>query len=338
MADLLEKLSLHSGMRGSDLIRIIQRAPNMYKSFYIPKRTGGVRLISQPAREVKVLQRALVKALLQDLPIHDAATAYRSGRSILDNARAHARSGPILKMDFEDFFPSIHAKDWVAYCQRTGCLPKQEEVHLTTRLMFFRESGDRTLRLAIGAPSSPMLSNILMYEFDKRIVEEVAKDRVIYTRYADDITFSAPRTGYLTGVRRSVAKVLRTTQNPKLSVNESKTTFITKKYHRTVTGLTLSNEGKVTIGHENKRKVHAAVHGVTLGRLSRRQIQELAGILAYINAAEPSFLDVLRLKYGSETILQVQKGVLQGEKLPSHPPPIAPVSAYIAGDEVGDLF
>ena len=85
-----------------------------------------------------------------------------------------------------------------------------------------------------------------MFDFDLAIAEALAQDHVIYTRYADDLTFSAPRTGHLVNVEKIVRATLRALQYPKLTVNDDKTTRVTGKYGRKVTGLTLTNDGKVS--------------------------------------------------------------------------------------------
>lgn len=323
MTKILEALSVETGMRSLDLQRIMMSAPLRYKFYSIPKRSGGLRRIAQPAREVKTLQRALQKILLNDLPIHKCATAYREGISIRDNAAAHAENGPILKLDLQSFFPSLKASDWAMYCRSTGCLTDHDDIVLTSHLLFHREPGARTLRLAVGAPSSPILSNLLMHEIDLQIFSAVSGDYVTYTRYADDMTFSAPRTGFLTGVMSKVAKIIRTTKSPSLSINNSKTTYVTKKYHRTVTGLTLTNDNKVTIGRSKKRKISASVHYAMLGKLDKSELQVLSGMLAYVNAVEPAFLDSLRRKYGADTVAMIQRVVLRGTKVEPHIPPLA---------------
>lgn len=312
MSEVVRTLSIETGLPDSTVRKIMTSAPVRYKEYLIPKRSGGMRQIAQPAREVKLLQRAFISNFLVFLPIHQSATAYRVGLSIRDNAAPHIGHGPILKLDFRDFFPSIRSQDWVSYCRDSGCLGTEEDMHLTASLLFQRQSGHRLLRLAIGAPSSPMLSNILMFNFDKRITELVAKDRVIYTRYADDLTFSAPRVGFLNGVIRTVAVTMRTLKYPKLEINAEKTTLITSKYRRTVTGLTITNDDRVTIGRESKRKLHAAVHQALLLRLSSEELQVLAGTLAYVNSVEPEFLSVLRCRYGDDIIAFIQRHVILG--------------------------
>lgn len=304
--ELLMALGEETGLRQLDLQRIMVSAPHRYKVYSIPKRSGGSRQIAQPAREVKAVQRALMRVLLEELPVHAAATAYRKGISIRDNARPHAASGPILKLDLKNFFPSIRVADWVSYCGESGCLTERTDVALTAQLLFFKPKGTRSLSLAIGAPSSPILSNILMYKFDESLSEELSKDKVIYTRYADDMTFSAPRTGYLTGVMSTVARRLRRLQFPKLSINGEKTTYVTMKYHRAVTGLTLANDGRVTIGRNQKRTISASVHHAVMGTLDAEDKQMLSGMLAFINAVEPAFIGVLRRKYGNAIIADIQ--------------------------------
>jgi hypothetical protein len=306
MDKIVEALAVETGMDVALVARIMRSAPVRYKTYRIPKRTTGFREIWQPAVEVKALQRGLIEILLRDLPMHHAATAYRVGMSIKDNAMRHAGNGPILKMDFKDFFPSIKPRDWSAYCKRTGVLNDSVDIHLTSLLLFQRPKGSSVLRLAIGAPSSPFLSNALMFDFDQAIAEAVAKDHVIYTRYADDLTFSAPRTGHLVNVEKIVRATLRALQYPRLTVNDDKTTRVTRKYGRKVTGLTLTNDGKVSIGHERKRLIRAAVHHAALGKLSPASLGELKGLLGFANSAEPQFINTLRQRYGAELIQRIQ--------------------------------
>lgn len=303
MTRLVPELSARTGLQEADVRRLMMSAPGRYKRYTIPKRDGTRRPIAQPAREIKAIQRAFVSAVLDGLPVHEAAMAYRSGRSIRDNAAAHASStGPILKMDLESFFPSIRMQDWQRYCEENSLFESTEDITLSGHLLFYREPGTRSLRLAIGAPSSPAVSNILMYQFDAAVTEAVSPDQVVYTRYADDLTFSAPRTGYLTGVQSAVARVIRAQKYPKLSINAQKTTYATTKYHRSVTGLTLANDGRVTIGRDRKRMIRAQVHRATLGQLSSQDFESLSGMLAFVHAVEPQYIEVLTSTYGFEAI------------------------------------
>ncbi|KZS53033.1 retron St85 family RNA-directed DNA polymerase [Rhizobium anhuiense] len=305
MTELLRQLSTETGLAESAVRRIIANAPERYKVYHILKKNGGKRKIAQPARELKLLQRALVELLLSKLPVHPAATAYVKGRSIRDNAERHCHSGPVLKMDFKDFFPSITDRDWAAYCSQTGCLTDAEDIRLTSLLLFHRPVGGRVLRLAIGAPSSPIVSNLIMFPFDAMISEVVAVDHVIYSRYADDLTFSGPRTGHLTGVARSVKRALREIPFPTLKINAEKTTYVTMKYHRQITGLTLANDGRVTIGRDNKRALRAQLDHYSKGTMPKADVPRLAGRLAFVKSAEPSFFLNLLENHGWERIQEI---------------------------------
>jgi RNA-directed DNA polymerase len=301
---IVKFLSQATGLRPHDVEAIIHQAPVSYKRYTIAKRSGGRRAIAQPAKEVKKLQRLLAMRL-SALPVHDAATAYVRGCSIRDNAERHASNGPILKFDFKDFFPSIKSRDWESYCLTRGVFSEAEDVRLSSRLFFTKEPGSTILRLAIGAPSSPWLSNVLMYDFDKSICEQVAEDKVTYSRYADDLTFSAPRTGFLNRVENVLRRTISNLQSPRLRINDEKTVLATMKYRRVVTGLVLANDGRVTIGRERKREIRAALHHAFSGKLDHEEAGRLAGLLAYIKGVEPQYFEELTSRYGVGLIERV---------------------------------
>ncbi|MGJ5078681.1 retron St85 family RNA-directed DNA polymerase [Bradyrhizobium sp. HKCCYLS3013] len=306
MSPLINTLIAETGLSEHDILRIVSNAPRRYKTYTIPKRNGGRRIISQPARELKALQRIVVSEVLSKLPVHSSAMAYRTGLSIRDNAAAHVNNGPILKFDFKDFFPSIIAKDWIRYCKEKNIFSDPGDIGISTQLLFQKSSGSSKLRLAIGAPSSPCVSNILMSDFDTKIAQLVSQDQVTYTRYADDLTFSAKRTGFLNRVEKFLKQVLREVESPQLILNDSKTVTATKKYKRFVTGLVLANDNHVSLGHHRKRSIRAAVHHYTLGKLDLEEQVRLAGMLAFAYGIEPAFVSRLENKYSSAVLQQLK--------------------------------
>ncbi|WP_168189954.1 retron St85 family RNA-directed DNA polymerase [Brevundimonas sp. SGAir0440] len=306
--DLIGLLSRMTGLPPSAVRRIILSAPRRYKVYYIDKRSGGKREIAHPARELKLLQRAFLDAVLEDLPVHVSATAYIKGKSLKDNALPHVGAGPILKMDFRDFFPSIRAKDWIAYAREHRVFSNDHDAELSALLLFRRPKGESVLRLSVGAPTSPALSNILMYNFDQAVWASVGERFVTYTRYADDMTFSAARTGFLQGVQTRVSAIIREMSYPKLELNHQKTRFVTEKYHRDVTGLTLSLDNRVTIGQLRKRNIRAGLHQAKLGQLSREELQTLSGHIAFAADIEPEYIGKMKERYGEDLLDWITKG------------------------------
>ncbi|MEE2953012.1 MAG: retron St85 family RNA-directed DNA polymerase [Pseudomonadota bacterium] len=299
MTELIRTLAFKTGMPEGRIRTIIRSAPERYKIFYVDKKSGrGKREIAQPARELKFIQRETLSIYAERLPLHDACIAYRAGLSIRDNALIHCGHSPIMKMDFKDFFPSITAQDWRQYFLEMQ-LGSDEELSLTTRIFFMRPKGGRLLRLAIGAPSSPTISNALLYKFDDLVSSKCKSEKIRYSRYADDLTFSAPRTGYLNSVEAIVRDTLREILYPKIAINPSKTNLVTTRYGRRVTGLTLANDGRVTIGRERKRLIRAMLHRFMTTEFSDSEEKYLAGLLAFAKSSEPDYYYSMLNKYGS---------------------------------------
>ena len=91
-----------------EVIKFAGTAPHRYKVYNIPKRNSSKsRTIAHPSRELKFIQRLLIRDFGGTLRVHNSAFAYRKGKSIKDNALQHLKSHYLLKMDFQNFFPSI---------------------------------------------------------------------------------------------------------------------------------------------------------------------------------------------------------------------------------------
>jgi hypothetical protein len=300
MGDLLQIVSRDLLVPLHDLYYLVRSAPYRYKVYEIEKRQPGKkRIIAQPAREVKRLQYWVTANILRRYPIHPAALAYRKGKSILNNARAHAKKRYLLKLDFKDFFHSIKANDFRNFIE--GHDPKDldnSDIESLTRILFWKMTREGDLVLSIGAPSSPMLSNILLYEFDRRVTEYCKRIRVTYTRYADDLTFSTNRKNLLGDVEGKIDEICSELPYPRLRLNREKRVHASKAASRRVTGLVLSNDGSVSLGHQRKRHLHAAVHHFKHGKLSPDETKALAGMLAFVHSVEPKFLGTLARKYG----------------------------------------
>ena len=311
MANLLTSLGVAVLLPHEELMSLIRSAPHRYKVYSIPKRSPGqFRIIAQPAREVKALQYWVMKNMLGKFEVHPSATGYREGCSIADNAKPHTHGRFLLKLDFKDFFPSLKARDFKRYLKTNKAELDKESIEALCRILFWKPKGTQDLCLSIGAPSSPMLSNILMRDFDRRIFKFCSANHVTYTRYADDLTFSAERSHQLALVERAVVDLLNRLKSPALTINRKKTVRVSKRDARRVTGLVLTNDRKVSLGHEQKRTIRARVHHFATNRLDADETLKLRGMLNYVNSVEPAFVRRLRKKYGASTIRRLQTGQL----------------------------
>ena len=288
--DLIAQMSSEFGMLPTHLKSIIRTAPIRYKVFFIPKRSGGLREVAQPAREVKAIQRWLMHRMVQILPLHHAATAYRPGGSIKQNALRHLDSNYMLKMDFRNFFPSILMADIIrhleVYCGQQYDL---SAIKLIAYVCAWAPKRQMPLRLCIGAPSSPVLSNSIMFDFDVRLESKAREDGISYTRYADDLALSADNSGALNGYPKLVQEIADGLEYPRLLLNETKTVFASRAGRRIITGVTLTADHRLSIGRERKRKIRAMYHHMILGNLSVDEQQELAGLIAFAEDIEPGF-------------------------------------------------
>lgn len=291
------------GLNQLQFERLVERAPYSYKTYEIPKRTGGTRTIAQPAKETKLVQYWLIENIFSRLRIHQAATAYKSGASIQSNAAVHAANTYISKLDFKDFFPSISDSDLIdVLFQNLGEDLLQSDAAWIARVCCIRLRPSSSLCLSIGAPSSPVLSNALMHNFDARMHAWSSERGVAYTRYADDLTFSSNSMRMGARIEAEVKKQLQELHHSNILINTKKTTHLTKKHQRRVTGLVITNEGKLSLGRDRKRHISVLLHKFSLQQLSEDETYWLQGILGHAKNVEPSFVRSMSQKYGADLL------------------------------------
>lgn len=313
MGNLLKKIATEFGLSTLEATVLVRSAPKRYKVFQIDKRDGSKRTVAQPAKELKIIQRWLVKDVISDLPIHDAATAYRPNRGIKYNALKHAKNSYLLKMDFKKYFPSIKGNDLAQHIDKylDGRFDSSDISIICNIALWWPKGseakGPEGLELCIGGPSSPFISNSIAYDFDVIISNECDRRGVTYTRYADDLSFSTNEKDILGGIEDFVLTTCKDVGYPHLTINAEKTVHVSKKHKRFVTGVTLSNEGNISLGRERKRKIRSAIHKYIHGALSPEMIMQLRGIIAFALDVEPSFVSSMRNKYGDKTIQEILK-------------------------------
>lgn len=298
--NILTLVSNETGISLERLSLITRTADFRYKSYTIPKRTGGNRPIQHPARELKFLQRWVIEHILVCAPVHSAATAYFKDASVMKNAMIHLKGRFFLKIDFVDFFSSITFSDVTALLRQ---LPSNGLFSLTDEdVEIIGSIVTRHRRLPIGAPSSPIISNAVMYGFDEAMARLAVQHECVYSRYADDLVFSTKAPRVLERLLKDVRRYVSAQSYPKLQINEGKVVFTSKKRRVRITGLVVDCNNRISVGRQEKRKIKALIHQFIGGNLDVAKVSYLKGYLGYIKGVEPNFLGVLQKKYGSEVI------------------------------------
>lgn len=289
----------------SDMLKKVRRTgPKMYKVYTIPKRNGGKRTIAHPSKMLKAVQRALVQFLEDKLPVHSSSYAYRYGVGIKDNAKKHMDNPYFLKMDLSNFFNSIDTDLFIKQLERYEISLRKADLDLICKGAFWSPTKSIYGRfiLSVGAPSSPLISNFIMNEFDE-IISSICKHlHVEYTRYADDLFFSTKIDGVLFKLPKIVEYVLSTTYDNKLMVNVLKTKFSSKAHNRHVTGITITNENTLSLGRSRKRMIASLIHRYILEQLDYDGKKRLQGLLSFAKHIEPLFVERLKIKYSSRII------------------------------------
>ncbi|CAA6800089.1 MAG: Retron-type reverse transcriptase [uncultured Thiotrichaceae bacterium] len=291
------------------VMRYLKSASKKYKVYSILKRTHGRRIIAQPAKELKQYQNIFLDT--HSLPVHSCAYAYKKGVSIKENAQQHVENNYLLKMDLENFFNSITPDIlWNQWEDHFGWKFQSIEKVLLEQTLFWSTSKKLNrgkLVLSVGAPSSPALSNLCMYSFDRELQEICQTYGVSYTRYADDLTFSTQLKGRLIKFPDYVENLLNKHFSKKILINNRKTVFTSKAHNRHVTGITLANNGVISLGRKRKRYIKHLMHQFILGNIDDEERMHLRGLLAFSNHIEPSFISTLRNKYGNDVVQRVSE-------------------------------
>ena len=293
---ILEQIAKQLALPVPFLEKLAKTASFRYKEYTIPKKTGGERTIHHPARELKLVQNWLLQNVFVTLPTHVAATAYAKGSTIRRNAEIHVANNYLLRVDFRNFFPSLKGTDVMAALR--GNQNTAAGAGVTAQdIDFMRKILCRFDSLTIGAPTSPQLSNAIMFEFDTAWSEIAQNLDVAYTRYADDLYFSTNQPNILSEVLERLRESLKEGTTPTLQINNKKTAFSSRKRKRLAAGLVLTCDRKISIGRSKKRLLKSLVWKLVQKQLAPDEIASLRGWLAYLRSVEPSFVFSLQQKY-----------------------------------------
>ena len=238
-----------------------------YESFWIPKRDGGRREILAPHPPLKQAQRCILRRVLKRLRSHPAATGFERGRSIVTNARAHVGAAVVVRMDIEKFFTSTSARRVRDYFRAIGW--DRKAAALLTRLCTHDDG------LPQGAPTSPRLSNLVNHGLDARLFALAESIQAVYTRYADDITFSFPVDN-----REATYAAIRTTKHVAdecgYRIHHRRKLRVARRHQsQRVTGLVVNRQ--VALPRRTRRWLRAVEHRLNVGQEATLSEAQLAG-------------------------------------------------------------
>ncbi|MER9164257.1 reverse transcriptase domain-containing protein [Mesorhizobium sp. M0227] len=261
-------LLTYLGMSAKELKKIWWFRGRMYHQFEIAKGKDKTRIISAPNERLKYLQRQIAPLLDRLYRVRNPVHGFVSGKSVKTNALAHLRKRYVLNIDLKDFFPSITESRVTGVLEALGI--DSRVASIITRLCCSNS------HLPQGAPTSPVLSNMICFRLDKELLAFAKGVRCIYTRYADDITLSShqPMAALFEGPAQPlghfapdllVSALRNIVVSNGFAINPEKAHYADRNSRRMVTGLKINE--LINVDRRYVRNIRAALYSVeTLGR------------------------------------------------------------------------
>lgn len=304
----MKHLAKHLAVEYDDLYWMSRASDEFCKFFLISKKSGGKRRVIAPVGTLRDAQEWIKRNILDVQKPSNFAMGFVKEKSILDNAKPHENKRYILKCDISDFFESITFEQvyyvflkigytkQVAYTLASLCtIQVGDETYMKmdedVRANFDPLYRSGTQFLIQGAPTSPGLANLVCRNLDARLNGYCEKHQVNYTRYADDLTFSADNEEDLPSIN-FIKKILH---EYGFALNEKKTQYLFTQGRQYVTGLLV--DGRVRVPSKFKHDIYRHLHfckkygprahftRVTPGKKFYREW--LYGKILFVNAIEP---------------------------------------------------
>ena len=272
-----------------------------YIRFSVPKKSGGTRQLSAPQRTLARCQEWILRNVLDRTPAHPAAHGFVRSRSTVTSAREHVGRDVVLNLDLEDFFPTVTFRRVRGAFRQLGYSPAvatifallcTESPRKTVQYdgrTYHVATGDRCLPQ--GACTSPAISNLVSRRMDSRLRGICNRLGWKYTRYADDLTFSAcgdatKLSAYL------MARIRHIADDEGFSVNEKKTRLHGRHRAQMVTGIVVNQQPNVS--RKTIRRVRAILHRAKTQGLAAQNRDGhpnfegwVRGMVAYITMVNP---------------------------------------------------
>jgi len=283
----------------------------LYHSFKIPKRSGGLRPIDAPKEELMLALRELKYLFETKLyaNYHTTAFAYIKGRCTIDAVKRHQKNNSrwFLKLDFSNFFGSTTLEFVMSQLQLM--FPFNELMDTSAGKDAVRDALSLCFLnggLPQGTPISPTLTNLMMIPVDHHIAREMREHtpHICYTRYADDLLLSADISFQWRDVQQKVSDILKKFNAP-FSIKESKTRYGSSAGRNWNLGVMLNKDNQITIGHQKKKAFKAMLFSILNDYKngvfwSIEDAQALGGLIAYYTMVEEEYIRKLVDEYSKK--------------------------------------
>ncbi|RVU37233.1 RNA-directed DNA polymerase [Rheinheimera riviphila] len=269
--------------------------------------------------KLKVIHTFLSLFVFNEMPVRkDIVFSYRKDVNITDAVRPHCNSEFIFKTDISKFFNSIRAKgvyhSLSKYCEHIRTVDSGEVRENIERIVYLCTIDNH---LPVGFSCSPSISNFCFYDYDNIIDAYCKENDYIYSRYADDLIISSRNEMNKDKITDDLTAILSSDAFLKLSINHKKTKLITKKFERQILGISILNDGKMTVSKATKTDIEVKLHLLKTNREKlvnytgmeeMASILSIAGVLSQIHNIDSDYLFHLRKKYGNAIISKLLKG------------------------------
>lgn len=266
----LQHFAIEIGMQSDFIDHLISDRNQQYNYFLLQKKNkkSAPREIMAPREELKFIQRWINFNILQKLSYNKHIHGFVPGSSILQHAQVHHKSKFLLKIDLLKFFDTIDEKKVYKMFRSMGYIKNLAwdfakictAQHRFTYWQSFSAEDLKILQnydydypniLPQGAPTSPLLANLVASRLDKRLGSLSKKLNSKYTRYADDLCFSADKIEEIPSLK-IISKII---EEEGFFINKEKIKFSKLGMKQYVTGLSISDPLSVSVSKSKRREV-----------------------------------------------------------------------------------
>lgn len=263
-------------------ILYVKKPESYYHTFEIPKKAGGVRTINAPDDVLKKLQAKLAKVLVdyqtdfinkQNQKQTNISHGFERNKSIITNAKIHRNKRYVVNLDLDNFFDTFHIGRVIGYFEKNRYFSFPHEVAATIGQLTCYQG-----KLPQGAPSSPIITNLICQILDFRLLRVAKKFKMDYTRYADDLTFSTNYKEFLNYQNEFLLAIAAVINQAGFTINEKKTRIQYCDSRQEVTGVVVNK--KLSVNRDYVRKTRAMAH--ELYKTGKFTIDDIPGDIAQL--------------------------------------------------------